>query len=71
MLQVGGLGKKKKTAEAERIALLENALKMHGYHIRRLEQMLRLLDNNDLAPDQVGALTTHPLPQQRNHSDHV
>lgn len=33
--------------------MLENARKQHNYHIGRLEQMLRLLDNNDLAPDQV------------------
>lgn len=51
------MGKKKKAAEAERIAVLENALKQHAYHISRLEQMLRLLDNNDLAPDQVGIVS--------------
>lgn len=47
------MGKKKKAADTERVAVLENALLQHKYHIGRLEQMLRLLDNNDLAPDQV------------------
>lgn len=46
-------GKKKKAADNERISLLENARKQHNYHIGRLEQMLRLLDNNDLSPEQV------------------
>lgn len=52
-VQLSALGKKKKAADNERIAVLENARKQHNYHIGRLEQMLRLLDNNDLAPDQV------------------
>lgn len=47
------MGKKKKAQDNERISVLENARKQHNYHIGRLEQMLRLLDNNDLAPDQV------------------
>lgn len=51
--QLSALGKKKKAADNERISVLENARKQHNYHIGRLEQMLRLLDNNDLAPDQV------------------
>lgn len=48
------MGKKKKAADTERVSVLDNALLQHKYHIGRLEQMLRLLDNNDLAPDQVG-----------------
>lgn len=51
--QVAALGKKKKAKDDERINVLDNARKQHNYHIGRLEQMLRLLDNNDLAPDQV------------------
>lgn len=51
--QLSALGKKKKAQDNERISVLENARKQHNYHIGRLEQMLRLLDNNDLAPDQV------------------
>lgn len=50
---MAALGKKKKAKDDERINALDNARKQHNYHIGRLEQMLRLLDNNDLAPDQV------------------
>jgi CCR4-NOT transcriptional regulation complex NOT5 subunit len=32
---------------------LENGIGQHRYHIGRLEQMMRLLDNADLSPDQV------------------
>lgn len=53
MSKLSALGKKKKAADNERISVLENARKQHNYHIGRLEQMLRLLDNNDLAPDQA------------------
>lgn len=52
---MAALGKKKKAKDDERINALDNARKQHNYHIGRLEQMLRLLDNNDLAPDQVHA----------------
>lgn len=52
-VQMAALGKKKKAKDDERINALDNARKQHNYHIGRLEQMLRLLDNNDLAPDQV------------------
>ena len=57
------VGKKKKAADSERIGVLENARKQHNYHIGRLEQMLRLLDNNDLAPEQVScsSVRSHPL----------
>lgn len=53
---MAALGKKKKAKDDERINALDNARKQHNYHIGRLEQMLRLLDNNDLAPDQVCAV---------------
>lgn len=53
---MAALGKKKKAKDDERISALDNARKQHNYHIGRLEQMLRLLDNNDLAPDQVSWL---------------
>lgn len=54
---MAALGKKKKAKDDERINALDNARKQHNYHIGRLEQMLRLLDNNDLAPDQVRGFT--------------
>ncbi|CAM9140655.1 unnamed protein product [Scytosiphon promiscuus] len=53
---MAALGKKKKAKDDERINALDNARKQHNYHIGRLEQMLRLLDNNDLAPDQVDSI---------------
>lgn len=55
------MGKKKKAADTERVSVLDNALLQHKYHIGRLEQMLRLLDNNDLAPDQVSHLVVFSL----------
>lgn len=55
---MAALGKKKKAKDDERINALDNARKQHNYHIGRLEQMLRLLDNNDLAPDQVRDLNS-------------
>lgn len=46
-------GKKKKGAEVDRFHILENALAQHRYHIGRLEQIMRLMDNGDLEPDQI------------------
>ncbi|CAN0512171.1 unnamed protein product, partial [Discosporangium mesarthrocarpum] len=50
---LGNATKKKKGPEADKVGVLENAITQHNYHIGRLEQMMRLLDNNDLAPHQV------------------
>lgn len=55
-MKMAALGKKKKAKDDDRINALDNGRKQHNYHIGRLEQMLRLLDNNDLAPDQVRGL---------------
>lgn len=41
------------TKQGERTAALENGIGQHRYHIGRLEQMMRLLDNGDLSPEAV------------------
>jgi hypothetical protein len=40
-------------AQTERLKVLENAVLQHRYHIGRLEQIMRLLDNGDMGIEQV------------------
>lgn len=42
--------------QADKIKALENGLFQHRYHIGRLEQIMRLMDNGDLEPEQVHQL---------------
>ncbi len=45
-------GKKKKMTEA-RIATIENGIASHKYHIARLEQVMRLMDNDELPAESI------------------
>ncbi|CAM9869550.1 unnamed protein product, partial [Phaeothamnion confervicola] len=49
-------GGKKKKSDVARVEVLENGIAQHRFHIGKLEQIMRLLDNEDLSPSEVNAI---------------
>ena len=54
-----------------RLAHLEESVNRHKTHIGRLEQIIRLLDNDALQPDELARVVNDEIPEyiERNQED--
>ena len=62
---------KRKQKPPARLAHLEESVTRHKTHIGRLEQIIRLLDNDALQPDDVSRVVTEEIPEyiENNQED--
>ena len=62
---------KRKQKPPPRLAHLEESVTRHKTHIGRLEQIIRLLDNDALQPDEVSQVVNDEIPEyiDRNQED--
>ena len=62
---------KRKQKPPPRLAHLEESVNRHKTHIGRLEQIIRLLDNDALQPDELARVVNDEIPEyiERNQED--